>query len=167
MQTTLNILGDDADAIEIASVTNKALTSNVATLTTAAVHGLSTGDRVVVAGVDSTFDGTYAVASTPLTTTFTYAKTHANVTSAADTGTVSRVQEYSTLTINGRRGQKVILRNLGTGDISYDFSEPDEGANVEDTGFLLAANAQEILEFEGTLYLSSDADDTDLRYAAI
>lgn len=64
-------------------INNKALTSNVATLTTAAAHGFEVNDTVVIAGVDSTFNGTYTVASVPSTTTFTYAKTASNVTSAA------------------------------------------------------------------------------------
>lgn len=72
------------------TVTNKALTTNVATLTTGTAHGLAVGDTVVVAGVDATFDGTYVVATVPTTTTFTYAKTAANVVSAAATGTAGK-----------------------------------------------------------------------------
>jgi hypothetical protein len=68
------------------TVSNKALTSNVATITTSATHGFAVGDYVVVSGVDATFNGTYLVASVPTTTTFTYAKTATNVTSAAATG---------------------------------------------------------------------------------
>lgn len=73
-----------------ATVTNKALTSNVVTLTTAAAHGLAVGQAVVVAlsPADPVFDGTYVVATVPTSTTFTYAKTNANVTSAASGGTV-------------------------------------------------------------------------------
>ena len=71
------------------AVTNKALTTNVATITTSTAHGLTTGDTVTVSGVDATFDGTYTVASTPTGTTFTYARTAANVASVADTGLVS------------------------------------------------------------------------------
>jgi hypothetical protein len=66
-----------------ASVSNKALTSNVATLTTSAAHGLSVGMEVVITGVDATFNGTYTITTVPTTTTFTYAKTATNVTSAA------------------------------------------------------------------------------------
>ena len=65
------------------SVSNKALTSNVATLTTSAAHGFDVGDTVAITGVDATFNGTYTIASVPSTTTFTYAKTASNVTSAA------------------------------------------------------------------------------------
>jgi len=65
------------------SVSNKALTSNVATLTTSTTHGFAVGDIVVVGSVDATFNGTYVVKEVPTTTTFTYDKTNANVTSAA------------------------------------------------------------------------------------
>jgi hypothetical protein len=64
------------------SVTNKALTANVATLTTSAVNTLTVGESVVVSGVDATFDGTYFVTAVPTTTSFTYAKVAANVVSA-------------------------------------------------------------------------------------
>jgi hypothetical protein len=66
-----------------ASVSNKAITSNVATLTTAAAHGFAQGDSVVVSVVDSTFNGTYVVTEVPTPTTFTYSKINANVASVA------------------------------------------------------------------------------------
>jgi hypothetical protein len=65
------------------AISNKALTSNVATLTTSTTHGFAVGDIVVVASVDATFNGTHVVKEVPTTTTFTYDKTNANVTSAA------------------------------------------------------------------------------------
>jgi hypothetical protein len=64
-------------------VNNKALTSNVATLTTSDAHGFAVGDIVGIEGVDSTFDGEFTIVAIPSTTTFTYAKTASNVTSAA------------------------------------------------------------------------------------
>ena len=64
------------------SISNKALTTNVATLTTTAAHGLKTGMEIVITGVDATFNGEYRITSTPTTTTFTYAKTNADVPSA-------------------------------------------------------------------------------------
>lgn len=67
----------------VASVTNKALNTNVATLTTGAAHNLWVGASVTVSGVDTTFNGTYTVTGVPSTTTFTYAKTASNVTSSA------------------------------------------------------------------------------------
>ena len=78
------------------SVTNKALTSNVATLTTSSAHGFEAGQTVVIGDVDSTFNGTYVVTAIPTTTTFRYAKTAADVTSTAvsPAGTVTRNQGY-------------------------------------------------------------------------
>lgn len=67
------------------AVTNKALASNVATLTTAA-HGYKVGDVVTVNGVGNPFDGTHTITVVGSTTTFSYAMTNANVTSAASSG---------------------------------------------------------------------------------
>lgn len=67
------------------AVTNKALTSNVATLTTAA-HGFAVGDNVVVVGVGSQFNGSHTITVVGSSTTFSYAATAANVTSVASTG---------------------------------------------------------------------------------
>jgi len=83
------------------SVTNKALTSNVATLTTAVAHGLGVGQVVTVSGVDSTFNGTYTITVVGTTTTFSYAKTASDVTSAAATGTVTFTNNYRAI-IAGR-----------------------------------------------------------------
>lgn len=65
-----------------ASVSNKVLTSNVATLTTSAAHNFTVGDKIVVSSVDATFNGTYEVTATT-STTVSYAKTASNVTSTA------------------------------------------------------------------------------------
>ena len=73
------------DAQQFASITNKLLSSNVATLTTAVAHGLSVGKTVNITNVDTTFNGTYVVLSVPTTTTFTYSKTATDVASAAVT----------------------------------------------------------------------------------
>jgi hypothetical protein len=82
------LLSDEYDVDKIfpaitVSITNKALTSNVATLTTSAVHGLSVGMQITISGVDATFNGEYRITGVPTTTTFTYAKVAADVTSVA------------------------------------------------------------------------------------
>ena len=81
----LGLVGEYSTTVTIstATVNNKALTSNVATLTTAAAHNFLVGDRITIAGVDATFNGTYALTAIPTSTTFSYAKTASNVTSAA------------------------------------------------------------------------------------
>lgn len=70
------------------TVSNKALTSNVATITTSAAHGLFVGDTVKITGVDTTFNGTWTITTVPSTTTFTFARTASNVTSGASSGSV-------------------------------------------------------------------------------
>jgi hypothetical protein len=82
------LLTDEYDVDKIfptitVSITNKALTSNVATLTTSAAHGLSVGMQITISGVDATFNGEYRITGVPTTTTFTYAKTASDVPSAA------------------------------------------------------------------------------------
>ena len=68
------------------SITNKALTSNVATITVGSSHGFSVGQTVKVTDVDSTFNGTYVITATN-TTTISYVCIATNVTSTAVTGT--------------------------------------------------------------------------------
>ena len=67
--------------IPVATVINKQLTSNVATLTTRVAHNFAAGDSVTVASVDATYNGSYTIVGVPTTTTFTYAKTNANLAS--------------------------------------------------------------------------------------
>ena len=82
------LLHDEYDVDKIypsitVSITNKALTTNVATLTTSAPHGLSVGMDITITGVDATFNGTYRITVIPSPTTFRYAKTATDVTSTA------------------------------------------------------------------------------------
>ena len=72
------------------SINNKALTSDVATLTTTVNHTYAIGTEVTISGVDATFNGSYVITAVT-SNTFSYAKTATNVTSAAVTpvGTAS------------------------------------------------------------------------------
>lgn len=69
------------------TVTNKVLTSNVATLDIG-THGHVAGDLVTVAGVDATFNGDYTLSAVGATT-ISYPKTASNVASTASGGTVT------------------------------------------------------------------------------
>jgi hypothetical protein len=108
------------------TVSNKALTSNVATLTTSTTHGFAVGDYVVVSSVDATFNGTYVIASVPTTTTFTYAKTNANVTSAVATGSavVSSKRRFSGAVRDASDGVVKVFKDATTKPTStINFSE--------------------------------------------
>lgn len=116
------------------TVTNKALTSNVATLTTGAAHSLAVGDIVVVGGVDATFNGTHIVASVPTTTTFTFSKTAANVTSAA-------VSPVGTTSASTKRRFAGVVRDASDGVIKA-FKDatvkPSSSVNFSESGLAYA-----------------------------
>ena len=84
--TTAKSVGGIRGGVSTKSVTNKALTSNVATLTVGA-HDYIVGDSVVVSGVDATFNGTFTLTAVAATT-ISYAKTASDVASTSATGSV-------------------------------------------------------------------------------
>jgi hypothetical protein len=64
----------------VSSITNKQLTSDLATLTTDGAHYMNVDDWVTVESVDSTFNGTYKI-NAVTANTFTYYKDHGNIAS--------------------------------------------------------------------------------------
>ena len=72
-----------------ATVTNKQITSNVATLTVSSAHTFVVGETITVSGVDATFNGSYEVTATPTALTVRYAKTASNVASTGSSGTIT------------------------------------------------------------------------------
>jgi hypothetical protein len=74
----------DLDTSAEYNIVSKSLTSNVATLTTEANHGFLIGESVIVAGIDSTFNGTYTITA-KTADTFSFAKTAADVVATAVT----------------------------------------------------------------------------------
>lgn len=69
----------------VTQVTNKQLTSNVATLTTATPHFYAVGDRLTISGVGSPFDGDFTVTGIDSAGTVSYSVTNANIASTAVT----------------------------------------------------------------------------------
>jgi len=72
-----------------ATVTNKALSGNVATLTVSAPHTFVVGETITVSGVDATFNGSYTVTATPTSLTVRYDKTASTVSSTPSGGTIT------------------------------------------------------------------------------
>ena len=71
------------------TITNVVKTSQVVTITTSVAHGFSVGDSVTVAATSTTaVNGTFNV-DTVTSTTFTYAQSGGNISTTADTGTVT------------------------------------------------------------------------------
>jgi len=82
------LVRNDADLTY--TISNKAASGTVATLTTSATHALTQGSTVKVTGVDSTFNGTFVVKSVT-STTFTYDLISAVVSSVAASGAVTKL----------------------------------------------------------------------------
>ena len=122
-----------------AVVNNKALTSNVATLTTAAAHGFEVGQSVVVADVDSTFNGTFTITAVGSTTTFSYAKTAANVASAAVSPVGSAVRQ---------RGYEAVTDFTSQGSTTeYNVPGNDEYNADDDIDFIIASTEDPTEQF--------------------
>ena len=112
------------------AVSNKALTSNVATLTTSTTHGFAVGDIVVVGSVDATFNGTHVVKAVPTTTTFTYDKENANVTSAA-------VSPAGTAEVTTTRRFAGVIRDASDGVVKFfkdATTKPTSVVNLAEAG---------------------------------
>ena len=104
-----------------ASVSNKALTSNIATLTTSSAHGFAVGQTVVVADIDSTFNGTYTITATPSPTQFRYAKTASDVPSTAVSPAGIAVRQKGYAAVNEISGSSDDLFNVpGSEDYNAD-----------------------------------------------
>lgn len=92
---TYEALGRIRNNADNLTITNVALTDNVATITVAS-HGLTVGQQITIAGLTTTaLNGTYTVATVPTANTFTFAKTNANIASGADSGTIARAASLS------------------------------------------------------------------------
>jgi hypothetical protein len=114
------------------SITNKALTSNVATLT-AVAHGYSVGDIAVVTSVDATFNGTHVITAVT-TDTFSYAKTNANVTSAA-------VSPAGSVTVSAKRRFGAVVRDASDGVVKFvqdATTKPTSTLNFSEAGLSYA-----------------------------
>jgi hypothetical protein len=142
----LGLVGEYANTVATITktVSNKALASNVATITTSATHGFAIGDIAVITGVDATFNGTHYVASVPTTTTFTFAKTATNVTSVAASGSVSvsLQRRYSAIARDASDGVIKFFKDITTKPTStINFSEANAAFATVQLGTLTAASA--------------------------
>ena len=90
------VSGGTATMVATIAASNGAVrAANVVTITTTSPHGLGTGQSVTIAGVsDSSFNGTFTIASVPSTTTFTYAQTGSNATSGGGTVSANTVKWF-------------------------------------------------------------------------
>jgi hypothetical protein len=164
------------------AITNKALTSNVATFTTASAHGLIPTQTVNVFNVDSTFDGVHDVVATPTSTTFTANITATNVSSTAisavtKTITTKNITDFvGTLTTSAAHGfsvgdtvviagvdgsAKSISNKQLTSNIATITTTAAHGANIGDTITVSGVDST----FNGVYYVDNVPTNTTLTYA--
>jgi Baseplate J-like protein len=110
-QTLTKLVRTDAD--QTYTINNKALTSNVATLTTSTTHTLTVGQTVSVTGVDSTFNGTYVVTGVT-SNTFSYTLIATNVVSTSATGSVTALTVTDIVCAINEIPTIYALPNIGT-----------------------------------------------------
>jgi hypothetical protein len=145
------------------TITNKALTSDVATLTTGATHGFAVGDIVVVGSIDATFNGTHVVASVPTTTTFTFVKDAANVTSAA-------VSPAGTFSATTKRRFAGVVRDASDGVIKAfkdATTKPSSSVNFSESGLAFADMRVAALTATSATLTSAvigNVDNTEIQY---
>ena len=114
------------------TITNRALISNVVTITTSTEHGFEVGDTVTIAGAATAFNGTYNITLIPTPTTFKYAKTNANIASVASGGTATPGTTRKVGVWFGQPDQEIRAQSypyitIDMIDISEDFSRAMRG----------------------------------------
>jgi hypothetical protein len=137
------------------TITNKVMTSGVATLTTASAHGLTAGDAIWVEGVDSNFNSSNNAwtVSSATTTTFTY--------TSAVTATVTSTAVTSSIALANTPGSSYIEDDadfmpsgyLTTGYIRYNTLEPKNFKRLVARGdFEYGSMTLETVTADGTEY---------------
>jgi hypothetical protein len=85
----MTVTDQKAASVTAKTITQKALTTNVATLTTSTAHEFEVGDTVTVSNVGTPFNGSYIITAIPSPTSFRYAKVNTNIASVASGGSVT------------------------------------------------------------------------------
>jgi len=166
------------------TISNKELTSNVATITTSTDHGIIPTQTVSIYNVDATFDGVHDVISTPTANTFTFALSSANVASAAITtnsksitsksitnfvGTLTTSASHGfsvgdTVVISGVDGAaKTVTNKQLTSNVATLTTSSAHGANIGDTITVSSVDAT----FNGVYYIDDVPTTTTLTYGKI
>jgi hypothetical protein len=166
------------------TISNKALTSNVATMVTSTAHGIIPTQTVSIYNVDSTFNGVHDVIATPTANTFTFALTSANVASTATTtnsksitsksitnfvGTLTTsashgFSEGNTVVISGVDGAaKTVTNKQLTSNVATLTTSTAHGANLQDVVTVSGVDAT----FNGVYYIDNIPSNTTFTYEKI
>ena len=95
------------------AISNRALNSNIATITLTEPHGFIANENVVISGVSESFDGVYTITSTPTNETFTFEKVRDTSKTVLVKSRVSNVATLTTSTAHGiSQGEQVVITNV-------------------------------------------------------
>jgi hypothetical protein len=132
------------------SVTTKARTSNVATITTSTTHNITVGESIYAIGIDSTFDGGPFTVTNATTNTLSYTTaTTGTIASTSATG-FTGVAGYSYIQ---HATNKIPTGYLTTGFIRYNTLEPKNFKRVIGRGdFTKGSLTLEIVDKNNTEY---------------
>lgn len=180
MATTYKVLGKQATAQSSLTITNKALSANVATITTSAAHNLVVGQSVniLLQDPDEKFDGVHVVTSAPTTTTFTYESINSDVASVGAAGTATGFTWYTLYTCPAATAaviSSLIINNRNNGGGYYQIAIADSTTVAAEDYIvyndLAAANETVSLTLGLTLdstnkYLMVAASDADFTFQA-
>ena len=148
------------------TVTFKKIEDFIGTVTTSASHGFSTGQTVVLSGLDNTtdfsvtFDGEFEILSTPTATTFTVA--------VADSDLVETAVASGTATVQPTVSVGTYGPYPGNSDLDIAYSTAAySGSNIQDTsyrGYELRSVGEELDEYADTVDGFEFRVDCDLEY---
>ena len=112
------------------NLATRSIVSNVAIMTTSAAHNLYVGTSITIANAHATFNGTYTVLSVLNSTTFTYAKTNANIAQVASSGTVAAASDTRLVTTVGYADAYSAIGKVDPG--TYDvYADKGTAPNIE------------------------------------
>ena len=148
------------------TVTFKKIEDFIGTVTTSASHGFSTGQTVVLSGLDNTtdfsvtFDGEFEILSTPTATTFTVA--------VADSDLVETAVASGTATVQPTVSVGTYGPYPGNSDLDITYSTAAySGSNIQNTsyrGYELRSVGEELDEYADTVDGFEFRVDCDLEY---
>jgi hypothetical protein len=136
-------------------ITNKAMTSGVATLTTSTAHGLAVDDEVWVQGVDSNFNSSTGAWTVSAVTEFTFTYTSAVTSTVASTAVASATAIVNTPgSIYVESNTELIPTGyLQTGYIRYNTLEPKNFKRLVARGdFTYGSMTLETVDADGNEY---------------
>ena len=158
--------GEPINITGLASVatTQRAVASNVATITSA-THSLTTGDYIYLSGMgDSSYDGIHQVTVTS-TTEFTFSLTHADESTTADTaGTVQKITKIHTACSGTTNWDELwinvtnIYASSSIITLFYGEDEPSEYYTVVAKDGIKIVVAGDILQNSNVIYAYADID---------